>query len=85
MTQEFPPAPTGRLEHLIAAFRGLARVIDPAPDLDSEDRDHVYFLIMLLTEHLETCLQDIMKEFATLHTALRQAQATPPIPEEPMP
>jgi hypothetical protein len=82
MAHEFPPLPTHRLAHILAALRGLARVIDPDPELDGHDRGNLYFLIMLLTEHLDTCLRDIMHEFRTLHDTLRQAQAAQPAREE---
>jgi hypothetical protein len=85
MPTELPPLPTHRLAHMIAAFRGLARVVDPDPPLDGEDRCHLYFLLMVLTQALEACLHEITSDRAALHAALWQAQDTDPTAEESMP
>jgi hypothetical protein len=85
MSNELPPLPIHRLEHIIAAFRGLARVIDPEPSLDSEDRNNLYFLLMLLTDHLEGCLQELVHDRHALRSALWRAEEAGPGPEETRP
>jgi hypothetical protein len=78
MAHELPPLPTHRLENIIAAYRGIAGLVDPDSVLNTEDRSNLYFLITLLTEHLDTVMHEFMRHSATLHEALRQAQADRP-------
>jgi hypothetical protein len=67
--------PVDRLAHLLAAWRGIARALNPDPVISEADRVNLYYLCMLLIEEMERCLDAVMQ----IH--VRHMTAEPETPE----